>query len=353
MDHTALVGVIDRASQLLDERRGLVARQRVAVEPLLQASTRDQFQRQVGPPVVGRHLVNLDDVRMLQSRRRLGLGTEAVQRVTAGVGAGQDHLQRHMAIERQLPCLVDHTHAAAAELALDFIARQSWRSGLAPRPAGIIGGRSRLSLSRDTRRRPRAARPGALQALKTFQGAVEPRTKRGGCLARIKLLRRRPPRHLLVAGGEQVGALVVVRAGGREGFVGVHGEASSSECKRSTARSQSARAPLAERFMARPISSKVYCSWCRNSITRRISSGSRSRALASASASSLRTASWLGVGVSPARPKRLAVDESPLCSATSRDTCRLSVSRYPRSKLATLCSSNCRSQASNSSSDSP
>ena len=38
-----------------------------------------------------------------------------------GEVAGQDHLEGHGAVEVLLPGLVDDAHAAAAELALDFV----------------------------------------------------------------------------------------------------------------------------------------------------------------------------------------------------------------------------------------
>jgi hypothetical protein len=57
-----------------------------------------------------------------QASDRQGLALEALPHGSAGVGAGQDHLQRHHPVEGFLPGPVDDTHAAPAQFALDFVA---------------------------------------------------------------------------------------------------------------------------------------------------------------------------------------------------------------------------------------
>ena len=65
---------------------------------------------------------DLDDVGVLELGDGLGLGQEPGGGLGAGVLAGQDHLQGDGAVEPDLAGLVDHAHAAAAELAQDLVA---------------------------------------------------------------------------------------------------------------------------------------------------------------------------------------------------------------------------------------
>ncbi len=68
------------------------------------------------------HIVDLDDVRVLQARDRLGFHAKADQVLGIRRGAGQDHLDRDLAIELLVHGLVDHAHAAAAQDALHLVA---------------------------------------------------------------------------------------------------------------------------------------------------------------------------------------------------------------------------------------
>ena len=86
--------------------------------------------------------MDLHDVRMLQPRHRLGLDAEARQLPRPGMAAGQHHLERHGALQGQMPGLVDDAHAAAAEHALDLVAghRNHSRAPLRPVAAGFASG---------------------------------------------------------------------------------------------------------------------------------------------------------------------------------------------------------------------
>ena len=80
-------------------------------------------------------LVDLHDVRVLQLGHRLRLGAEAGQLLRAGVVARQDHLQGDDPVQLHLPGLVDHAHAAAAQLAEDLVAGHDGpRRGTRPGP---------------------------------------------------------------------------------------------------------------------------------------------------------------------------------------------------------------------------
>ncbi len=62
-------------------------------------------------------LVDLDDLRVLQPSDRVGFGQETGPALRFGVRAGQDHLQRNHPVGMRLPGLINHAHAAPAQLA--------------------------------------------------------------------------------------------------------------------------------------------------------------------------------------------------------------------------------------------
>ena len=77
-------------------------------------------------------------------RPRCGSGPA---RCGAGVSAGQDHLQGDQALQLDVPGLVDHAHAAAAQLPQDLVTRHSsphgrgHRNFRVDRHRGVFGGR--------------------------------------------------------------------------------------------------------------------------------------------------------------------------------------------------------------------
>ena len=78
--------------------------------------------REVGPAVVVADVVDLHDVRVPQSCRRLGFPEETLPLFGTGVCAGQQHLEGDGAVEPQVPGLVDDPHAAVAQKGLHVIA---------------------------------------------------------------------------------------------------------------------------------------------------------------------------------------------------------------------------------------
>ncbi len=67
-------------------------------------------------------MVNLNDIGVLQTGNGLRLGQESSRRLGRGVCPAQDHLERTLAIQANLPGAIHHTHPAAAQLAQDLIA---------------------------------------------------------------------------------------------------------------------------------------------------------------------------------------------------------------------------------------
>ena len=120
---------------------------------------------------------------------RLGLGLKAADQLGRGQVAGQDHLHRHRAIEALLPGLVDHAHAAAADLADQFVgpevARQRADGRLTP-----AAGLAKRGFS--GRRRQHLQRFQAIQRRGQFRDAPQQRSPIR-LLARLKLRPDRRP----------------------------------------------------------------------------------------------------------------------------------------------------------------
>ena len=92
-------------------------------EALSERSRRAELQCEEGEPVVDADRVDLHDVRMVELGDDQRLGSEARELVAAGMFALQNHLQGDDAVETVLPGFIDDAHAAAAELALNFVTR--------------------------------------------------------------------------------------------------------------------------------------------------------------------------------------------------------------------------------------
>src|SRR5580704_1179196 len=85
---------------------------------------------------------------MLQMGDGLGFDAETGQRLRAGEAAGEDHFEGAKAIEARLPRLVDHPHAAPAQLAEDLVA------GHLGRQPGLSSVLARVSFGVDGNRLP-------------------------------------------------------------------------------------------------------------------------------------------------------------------------------------------------------
>ena len=81
-------------------------------------------------------VVDVDDVRVPQPGGGLRFGLKAADQLGRSQMAGQDHLDGHRAVEPLLPGLVDHAHAAAADLA-DQLVRPEIARQFAPRCGAV------------------------------------------------------------------------------------------------------------------------------------------------------------------------------------------------------------------------
>ena len=146
MHNPRLVGDMHGSGQRFDHLGRLLGRQRRAVQFVGQAAAGAELQREVGMAFVLADLVNLHDVRVLQPGDRLTLGAEAGQFLGPGVLPGQDHLERDQTFERNLPGLVDDSHAAAGDLLQQLVIADvtdgSQRAGAVavPHAQGVLAG---------------------------------------------------------------------------------------------------------------------------------------------------------------------------------------------------------------------
>src|SRR5437016_11104952 len=102
--------VLDGFSNELDVTRRLRRRQRSGADELGEVLSLDVIHREIMLAVVETHVVNGDDVRVLEERRRRDFAPESLNDLLAGEWPGQDHLQRDDAPKTGLPRAIDHSH---------------------------------------------------------------------------------------------------------------------------------------------------------------------------------------------------------------------------------------------------
>jgi hypothetical protein len=127
VDDAAAVGVGDGAGEGLDQAGGFPRRLGFAAQPLGQAASRDVLQGEVGQAVDLAELMDLHDARVLEAGHCLGLGAEARQLLGRRPAARAEHLERHDALEGDLPGPVDDAHPAVPQLAEDLVAGDARR----------------------------------------------------------------------------------------------------------------------------------------------------------------------------------------------------------------------------------
>ena len=88
---------------------------------MVEASALDEFHGEIGAAVEFADFIDGDDVGMIEMRDRLGFDTKPAESVGVGGLVEQDHLEGDFAIQANLPRQVDDPHAAAGNLAKDFV----------------------------------------------------------------------------------------------------------------------------------------------------------------------------------------------------------------------------------------
>lgn len=106
------VRIVNGFGDGLDPGSSLAGRDRLLAIELTQVLALDVVHREVVEALMFAHFMDANDVRMVKPRRRGSLRLEPLQRVRTGELTCQDHLHCDRAIEADLACLVDDTHAA-------------------------------------------------------------------------------------------------------------------------------------------------------------------------------------------------------------------------------------------------
>ncbi len=110
---------LNRDVELVDQReRPLRARHEDGLEIL----AAQELHHDVGRAVGLAQLVNGDHVSVLQTRNGLGFALEPLARGLIQREIDEHHLERHVPLERRIPCLIEHAHAAATHHLEDVVA---------------------------------------------------------------------------------------------------------------------------------------------------------------------------------------------------------------------------------------
>jgi hypothetical protein len=230
---------------------------------------RNELHRKIVDAALLAHGVDRDDIRVVQLRGRLRFGAEAGDLPFIEHRREREHLQGDLPIERELPRLVHDAHAAAADLADDFVIAQA------------LGPGQRTGRGRFVRRRQRfGPQPGGhlvedLQAvdvrsqfvgeIRMFAAQLLQIGRQPGDLqlAHVAIEHQREPL-VAVASSRPDGGDVLIDAFGH-----LNPRASSRSRSNFTARSHNIRTAPEDRSMRRPISSKGIASICRSTSTSR------------------------------------------------------------------------------------
>jgi hypothetical protein len=88
---------------------------------LFQAFALNQFHRDVGKILFVTHVVDGDDIGMLQSTRRLRFPVESLEQIWIVCEAGRDGFQSDESIDDRVARAVYYPHGAVAQLSEDFV----------------------------------------------------------------------------------------------------------------------------------------------------------------------------------------------------------------------------------------
>ena len=121
--------------------------QRGPLDEFIQRFAADQFHHHIGPILIGPHVVNRDDVRMLQQRQRTGFLDDLLRGGLAlgGFALLLDALDGHLAVHAGVKRPIHRAHAALANFFPDFVT-------LFHEPVEVGGGLAAAGRSRPTMR---------------------------------------------------------------------------------------------------------------------------------------------------------------------------------------------------------
>ena len=122
VNNSALVGVVESATGL-DGVRQLQGKRQIgpAADQLFQAFTLHQFHRYVGRACFFTHVINRNDIGMLQASRGLGFAVESLQHIGIFGHALGDGLERYQPIDNGVAGAINDSHRATAQLLDQFV----------------------------------------------------------------------------------------------------------------------------------------------------------------------------------------------------------------------------------------
>jgi hypothetical protein len=121
MDDALTMGLGDPQGHLLGKPRCPQRGPGRAIELLVQAALGNILELEERQTIGLADVADLDNTPMREPGDRLGFGHEPGYVLGAGMSAGEDHLEGAFAVQANVACLVNHAHAAAAQLARDFV----------------------------------------------------------------------------------------------------------------------------------------------------------------------------------------------------------------------------------------
>jgi hypothetical protein len=125
MDDTLSVSLAHGPGERCRQRGGRPRRLRLVVDALVESSSRNVFERQIGLPFEFANLMDSHDIRMMQPCDRLRLGTKSIELSSARASAREHHLERDQTLQAEMKRLVNHAHTASSDLFENFVLRRS------------------------------------------------------------------------------------------------------------------------------------------------------------------------------------------------------------------------------------
>jgi hypothetical protein len=123
MDDPFGVGGIEPVGDLDGQVEDFISAQRLSPDAMFERVALQELHGDEAPPFVLVDVIDGADVGMVQGRSRLGFTLESLQRVAVSRQLFGQELQGNGAPEAGVLGLVDHTHAAPAELLQDPVVR--------------------------------------------------------------------------------------------------------------------------------------------------------------------------------------------------------------------------------------
>ncbi len=126
MHDAVLVGVLQGLADGRHDGERLLRAEAGAAHGLAEVHPVHELHEQVEKAARFAEIVHGDNVRMIQCRQRPRLMGEALSEGGVLLLLGGQQLQRHEAVQRLLPCFVDHAHAATADAFEDLQLGEMW-----------------------------------------------------------------------------------------------------------------------------------------------------------------------------------------------------------------------------------